>query len=160
MGENNRFSIYPGFAHPSRNTIDRITVILSGSLLTTIFFLLTAAEHSLPHRRHRVGGSQQRSRQEVGLGGLVPGLWRLPRARVLLKLPRLPGSKAPGQIRTDQEDESGGERQVLNLWFFSGWGGSSGGNALDNDREVPSSNLRWTFFSFSTSSFFHFYTWL
>ena len=117
MGENNRFSIYPGFAHPSRNTIDRITVILSGSLLTINFFLHTAAEHSLPHRRHRVRGSQQRGRQKVGLGGLVPGLWRLPRARVLLKLPRLPGSKAPSQIRTDQEDESGGERQVLNLWF-------------------------------------------
>ena len=39
MGENNRFSIYPGFAHPSRSTIDRITVILSGSLLaSTMFF--------------------------------------------------------------------------------------------------------------------------
>ena len=76
--------------------------------VSTIIVLSLDLEHSLPHRCYRFRGAEQRGRQEVGLGGLVPGLWSLQRTRVLLKLSRLPGPKAQSQIRTNKEDESVG----------------------------------------------------
>lgn len=67
------------------------------------------SRNPIPRSDHRLRRAQQRGRQEVRLGGVVPGLTCLPRARLLLKLSRLPVTSLAHPIRTDQEDERGGQ---------------------------------------------------
>ena len=71
--------------------------------------VLRVARTSLPRRQHRFGRAEQRCRQEVRLGGLVPRLQRVSRAGVVQQLHRLPVARDGDSLWLDEEGERGQE---------------------------------------------------
>ena len=69
--------------------------------------LLPVAAAALPRHLHSERRTQQRSRQEVRPGGVVPHTRRVPRARVRQQLHRLPGSSHGDALRTEEDGPEG-----------------------------------------------------